>query len=140
MLKQLRIFKKNVFIAFLLFECILFEMNAFYDTCCHCDNVNDKSEHILEVHVKDILSNIIQPVFKRHITQHPALTRRPVTKYKAESELHEEQDWKKDQYVYILRWIIEEAEVIRKEKKKKKINFYSPQRLKTIYIYFSHLY
>ncbi|KAG1293831.1 hypothetical protein G6F66_005749 [Rhizopus arrhizus] len=45
----------------------------------------------------------------KQITQHPTLTRRPVTRYKAESELHEEQDWKKDHYVYIVRWIIEEA-------------------------------
>ncbi|CAO3704003.1 unnamed protein product [Rhizopus stolonifer] len=77
-------------------------------TYCNCENIIDKPKHILETHIKDILSKDIQSVFKRQTKQHPTLAKQP-TRYKADSELHEEQLWKSGQTTSTLEFILQKA-------------------------------
>jgi hypothetical protein len=90
-------------------------MQDFINNYCTCeiDAIENKPKHVIEKHVKDILINTLQPVFKRQVQIHPTLSNRPEPKYRAahESELHENQLWKNEEYVEILAWIIQEISV-----------------------------
>ncbi|CEI96995.1 hypothetical protein RMCBS344292_11138 [Rhizopus microsporus] len=89
-------------------------MDNFIQTfSCTCENVCDKSNHILQVHLRDILSNKLQPAFKRNALHHPAL-KRP-SRYARDDELHEQQAWKSDHHVDILYWIIKKADPLKLE-------------------------
>ncbi|GAA5809097.1 hypothetical protein MFLAVUS_002500 [Mucor flavus] len=85
-------------------------MQAFTDTYCTCLVEGDRSKHIVETHVKDILVKTLQPVFQKQTQIHPTLSRRPEPKYRAahESELHENQQWKENNYVDIMYWLVKE--------------------------------
>lgn len=88
-------------------------MQAFTDTYCTCPVEGDRSKHIVETHIKDILVNTLQPVFQKQTQIHPTLSRRPEPKYRAahESELHENQRWKAENYVDVMYWLVKEISV-----------------------------
>lgn len=88
-------------------------MQAFTDTYCTCQTSDARSKHVIETHVKDILTNTLQPVFQRQAKIHPTLSKLPEPKYRAshESELHENQQWKAENYTDILYWIVKDISV-----------------------------
>lgn len=89
-------------------------MQDFLDNYCTCEiEENVRSKHMIDKHVNDILTKILQPVFKKQAQIHPTLSRRPEPKYRAahESELHEDQLWKNHYYTDILAWILQEISV-----------------------------
>lgn len=89
-------------------------MQAFIDSYCKCDTAPDKrSTHLIDTHARDILLNTLQPVFKRQTQMHPVVSKRPKPKYRAayETDLHENQQWKQDNHVEILFWVIEQISV-----------------------------
>ncbi|KAI8977994.1 hypothetical protein BDB01DRAFT_294724 [Pilobolus umbonatus] len=63
--------------------------------------------------VKDILSNTIRPVFKRHLDQHEVFNKQRIKyKSKLDNDTHEQQEWKKGDYVDTLRWIIQDTQEV----------------------------
>lgn len=89
-------------------------MQAYIDSYCQCNNAaKEQSEHVIGVHARDILLNTLQPVFKRQTQMHPTLSKRPEPKYRAayETDLHENQQWKLDNSVELLFWVIEQISV-----------------------------
>lgn len=86
-------------------------MNQFIETYCSCET-SDKSNHIIEQHVNDILSNTMQPIFKKQASIHPNLTRRPQSKYGSKSiDIHEDQQWKNGCCVELLSWLLDNISV-----------------------------
>jgi hypothetical protein len=85
--------------------------SSYINAYCTCETIDSKSEHIIKNHVIDILTNTLQPVFKKHTSVHPTLTRRPTPKHGADPEIHEDQEWKNENYVEILLWIVQEIPV-----------------------------
>lgn len=86
-------------------------MQAFIDSYCKCDTtLDERPAHVIDVHARDILLNTLQPVFKRQTQMHPVLSKRPEPKYRAahETDLHENQQWKQDNNVELLFWVIEQ--------------------------------
>lgn len=87
-------------------------MEEFVQNYCTCETDN-KTKHIVEHHVTEILTNTLRPIFKKQITSHRTLTRRPEAKYAsvADDDLHEDQLWKSENYVDILIWIVRNVSV-----------------------------
>lgn len=86
-------------------------MQDFINTYCTCQiPTNDREKHIIDNHVRDILENKLQPIFKRQTQIHPVLSHRPEPRYRAahEYDLHENQDWKTGNTPDILLWIVQE--------------------------------
>lgn len=106
--------------------------SSFINTYCTCDTSDRRSEHIIKCHVTDILTNILQPVFKRHTSVHPTLTRRPTPKHGTDPEIHEDQEWKNENHVETLLWIVQEisvSNVFVERSKQILINFIQPKDL-----------
>lgn len=85
-------------------------MQDFISNYCVCQvPAGDREKHVLNTHVRDILENKLQPVFKRQTQIHPVLSHRPEPRYRAahEYDLHENQEWKTGNTLEILLWIVE---------------------------------
>ncbi|KAI9482916.1 MAG: hypothetical protein EXX96DRAFT_124501 [Benjaminiella poitrasii] len=84
-------------------------MEDFIRTYCSCDSEN-KSTHIIEHHVVDILKETLQPAFRKEAVNHPVLSNKSKSKY-ASDDFIDKQEWKNGIYVDLLTWIMDSLSV-----------------------------
>jgi hypothetical protein len=85
----------------------------FVQTYCSHQNKNDK-QHLIDDHSKEILGNVLRPIFEQQAKEHPQLNNKKniPSRYAKNDQLgldfHENQKWKEHHYLDMLCWMMEE--------------------------------